>query len=320
MTQRFVRAGRRNASARLAALAMLVAAGPVLAADPPRRAARPPSPATAAALEKVRINPDLDICEVTGDFDIGGAPPRRAGALVFNPRTDLVYTALDAAGDPELASRVVEGPARERAIRACTEFATRNRNTAAAQAYQQSLRRAETVMKAERARAAGQSVPVDDAAPVPTQRTAMLPPGGEPVGPSARAARSAAAATPGPAGASQAPEMLIPGVILPGAPPLPAEDAIGERLRQGIADALLRSPDVDAARREIVAANHLYQAAIRDRLNPEIMLEVDGGMSQGRRGPALQTGDDLDPATGQRTQTTNAGVRSIMASSCGSPG
>jgi outer membrane protein TolC len=304
---------------------------PALAADPPRRALK--QAAQAPAVETVRINPDLEICEVRGAFEVG-QPPRRVEALVFNPRTDLVYTALDAAADPDAASRVVEGPARDRAVRACADFAQRNRNSAAAQAYQRSVQRADQLMKAERARAQGQPVPLGAAAaPPPATRAAALPsPTREDTGPSAAAVLAATrapaqaqppAAAVGPAERGQTTDqdralrtqhldILLPGIILPSALTQQAEDEINERLRRGVEEALLRSPDIDAARREITAANHLYQAAIRDRLNPEIQFETLGGMSQGRRGPALQTSDDLDPATGQRTQSTNAGVRGFV--------
>jgi outer membrane protein TolC len=332
LTQRWERVGRRIGPAFLAAAALIAAGDTACAAEPPKRP--PKQAAQASSTDRVRINPDLDICEVSGDFDIGGTPPRRANDLVFNPRTDLVYTALTAAMDPELASRLVEGPAREQAIRACNEFAARNRNTAAAQAYERSIARAEALLKAERARASGQSVPpAEAAAPQKPPQTAAPPAAGrDDVGPTAAAARAAAQAlapVATPAGAigaadqalrgdqeralqTQSLDILLPGILVPGVLTRQAEDAVNERLRRGVEEALLRSPDIDAARREITAANHLYQAAIRDRLNPEIAFETEGGLSHGRRGPALQTSDDFDPATGTRTQKTDAGVRGFV--------
>ncbi len=259
--------------------------------------------------DAVRINPDLDTCEVTGSFALGGGANRVAKALVYNPRNNLVYTPLDGVNDIDLASRIVDGPARDQVIRACNEFAAKARGTAGAQAYERSIARGAAMEKAERSRAEGQSVPPNEA---------VLPPGGSgaggpaidlQMGPSAAAARAATQVAMAP---PDAPEVITPGIVLPRALRGPAEEAIGQRLRQGVDEALLRSPDIDAARRDVTAANHLYQAAMRDKLNPDIQFETVGGMSHGRRGPALQTSDDLDPATGQRTQTTNDGVRGFV--------
>ena len=263
--------------------------------------------APAVATDSVRINPDLETCEVGGRFALPNG--RSAAALVYNPRNNLVYTPLDGVSEPDLASRIVDGAARDRVIRICTEFAAKSRGTGAAQAYERSLARGAATEKAERIRAEGQSVPPNDAVPSRSAGGATGPAIDLQMGPSAAAARAAQQVAMAPPGA---PEVIIPGIVLPGALPGPAEDAIGQRLRTGIEEALLRSPDIDAARRDVTAANHLYQAAMRDRLNPEIQFETVGGMSHGRRGPALQTSDDLDPGTGQRTQNTNDGVRGFV--------
>lgn len=303
------------------------------AADPPKRPTR--AGTQTAVVEPVRINPDLDTCEVAGSFAIG-TPPRSASSLVYNPRTDLVFTPVDTTADPDLAGRVVDGALRNQVIKACADFAQRTRGSAAAQAYQRSVTRGEAMATAEKARAEGRSVPPGDATGAPPgSRLAIGPDLPEQVatGPSVAAVRAATAApappSPQVAGAigpaeqgsrtdrdkalqTQLLDILIPGVILPSALAPQAEAEVNERVRRGVEQALQLSPDVEAARRDITAANHLYQAAVRDQLNPEIMFETEGGLSQGRRGPALQTSDDLDPATGQRTQTTNAGVRGFV--------
>jgi len=263
-------------------------------------------PAKRASAEAVRINPDLETCEVSGRFALPRG--RSATALVYNPRNNLVYTPLDAANDPDLASRIVDGAARDQVIRACADYAAKSRGSAGAQAYERSLQRGATAEKAEARRAEGQSVPPMESV-LASAGGAAQPAIDLQMGPSAAAARAAQQVAMAPPGA---PETIMPGIVLPAALAGAAEDAIGQRLRQGVEEALLRSPDIDAARRDVTAANHLYQAAMRDKLNPEIQFETVGGLSQGRRGPALQTSDDLDPGTGQRTQTTNDGVRGFV--------
>ncbi len=313
------------------------------AADPARPApAKPASPkpaaprsaaqAAAAASAPVRINPDLDVCEVTGDFDIGGTPPRRAKTLVYNPRNDLVYTGFGEA--PEGSTRIVEGVPRQQAIQLCNDYAAKNRGSAAAQAYQRSLDRAQAIMQAEQARAAGKSVPSGQAVLPPRAVSPGLPPSAprSDTGPSASAARAAAAA-PAPAATGAGPmetgrtgtpeavekalrtqllDILLPGIVLPTTLTAEAERQVDERVVRGIEEALVRSPDVDSARRSLTAANHQYQAAVRDKLNPDFVFETQGGMSHGRRGPAVQSSDDVDPVSGGATTTSDFGVRGFV--------
>jgi outer membrane protein TolC len=292
----------------------------------PKPAAPPAAGPTAqaqAAPSPVKIDPDLEICHVTGDFTVPGTPPRTVRALVYNPRNDLVYTPVNDAPDPSLVSRVVEGPARDQVIQACNEYVQKNRGTTAAAAYQRSQSRAELLMKAERARAAGQSVPAKEAVPPPpamTGRPPAPPPSGD-TGPSASAARLAArSAAQAPAGedapdpmAANALDILLPGIISPAAVSKAADDAVSARMPPAIERALQRSADVDAARHAITAANHEYQAAMRDKFNPDIQAEVMGGMSYGRKGLALQQSDgDADPVTGTSSSTTNTGARGFV--------
>lgn len=320
---------------------------PASAAPPPSIAQTPPAPKPAArpATPKppaqpvlaqtpqpqptmaVKIDPDLEICHVTGEFTLAGPPPRTVRALVYNPRNDLVYTPVTDTPDPNLVSRVVEGAPRAEVIKACDEYAAKNRGTAAAAAYQRSQSRAEVVMRAERARAAGQPVPAKDAVPTPPSmsgRVAPPPsiPSGE-TGPSASAARQAArAAAQAPAGASPADmdpvqthqlEILLPGVISPQAVGKAADDLVNSRVPPGIERAQQRSANIDSARHAITAANHEYQAAMRDKFNPDIQMETLGGMSYGRKGLALQSSDgDVDPATGASTSNTNSGARGFV--------
>jgi len=300
----------------------------------PKPAAKPAAPAPAkpaaqaqaqpqSAPSPVKIDPDLEICHVTGDFTIPGTPPRTVRALVYNPRNDLVYTPVNDTPDPSLVSRVVEGPARDQVIQVCNDYAAKNRGTAAAAAYQRSQSRAELLMKAERARAAGQSVPAKEAVPAPpgmTGRPPAPPPSGD-TGPSASAARMAArAAAQAPAGeaapdpmAANALDILLPGIISPAAVSKAADDAVSARMPPAIERAMQRSADVDSARHTITAANHEYQAAMRDKFNPDIQAEVMGGMSYGRKGLALQQSDgDTDPVTGTSSSTTDTGARGFV--------
>ncbi|MGQ0674501.1 MAG: TolC family protein [Rhodospirillales bacterium] len=272
----------------------------------------------------VKIDPDLEICHVTGEFLLAGPPPRTIKALVYNPRNDLVYTPVNDTPDPNLVSRVIEGAPRYQVIEACNDYAAKNRGTAAAAAYQRSQSRAEVMLRAERARAAGQGVSAKDAVPAPPSMTGRPPPPpstGD-TGPSASAARLAARA------AAQAPaatetqagladtgglEVLLPGIISPNAVSKAADDAVNARMAPGIERAQQRSADIDAARHAITAANHEYQAAMRDKFNPDVQVEVQGGMAYGRRGPALQQGDgDTDPLTGSTSSTTNTGARGFV--------
>jgi len=284
----------------------------------------------------VRINPDLDICEVAGDFDIGGTPPRRARTLVYNPRNDLVYTGLADEAAPNGGSRIVEGAPRQQAIQLCNEFAAKNRGTAAAQAYKRSIDRAQAIQQAEQARAGGKSVPSGQAVLPPRSVAPGLPPTAprSDAGPSASAARAAIVAPApgtgagaigaGPMEAGQSPDtiekalqtqlldIILPGIILPSTLTPQAERLVDERLVRGIEEALVRSPDVDAVRRSLTAANHEYQATVRDKFNPDFVFDTQGGMSHGRRGPAVQSSDDIDPVTGGASSTTNFGVRGFV--------
>lgn len=305
---------------------------------PARPAAVQPAPPRATgqpASGQVRMNFDLDVCEVTGDFDIGGTPPRRAKQLVYNPRNDLVYTGLNDDVTAQGGTRIVEGAARQQAIQLCNDYAAKNRGTAAASAYQLSVQRSQAIMQAEQARAGGKSVPSGQAVIPPRAVSPGLPPPGprSDAGPSASAARAAAAgqappqgATPGIASPAQkTPDMtperfmstqgldvLLPGVVLPSVLTPEAERQVHERMVRGIDEGLVRSPNIDAVRREITKANHEFQAAVRDKLNPDFIFETQGGMSHGRRGPAVQSSDDVDPVTGGVTTQSDFGVRGFV--------
>ncbi len=275
----------------------------------------------------VKIDPDLEICHVSGDFTLAGPPPRSIRALVYNPRNDLVYTPVTDTPDPSLVSRVVEGKPRDEVIQACNEFADKNRGSAAAAAYQRSQSRADVVLRAERARAAGQSVPAKDAVPAPPSMSGRVgqpaPAASGDTGPSASAARQAArAAAQTPAGTTQTQaemvdtgglELLLPGVISPSAVSKAADDLVNGRVPPGIERAQQRSANIDSSRHLITAANHEYQAAMRDKFNPDVQIETLGGMSYGRKGLALQSSDgDVDPATGATSSTTNTGARGFV--------
>ncbi len=296
---------------------------PQAAAQPPAQTAQQSQPQSGLA---VRIDPDLEICHVTGDFSLAGPPRRSVKALVYNPRNDLVYTPVTDTPDPNLVSSVVEGAPRDEVIKACDDYAAKNRGTAAAAAYQRSQNRAEIIMRAERARTAGQSVPSKEAVPTPPAMTGRppAPPTTGDTGPSASAARLAArAAAQAQAGAAQTKsemidtgglELLLPGIISPAAVSRAADDLVNGRVPSGIERAQQRSANIDAARHSITAANHEYQAAMRDKFNPDIQAETLGGMSYGRKGLALQQSDgDTDPATSSSSSsTTNTGARGFV--------